>query len=700
VTADQPAPRNRLASETSPYLLQHAANPVDWYPWGEEAFARARTEDRPILLSVGYSSCHWCHVMAHESFEDEETAALMNGAFINIKVDREERPDVDSVYMTAVQALTGQGGWPMTVFMTPDGRPFYAGTYFPPDDAHGRPGFRRVLVSLEHAWQQDRENLLESAEKITEHLRLTATRDLGGELTLTPDLPVQAAAAFREAFDPGFGGFGGAPKFPAPSNLEFLLAHSARVLGDDQEDIEALGMVVHTLHAMATGGMYDQLGAGFARYSVDEAWVVPHFEKMLYDNAQLARVYLHAFQLTGNEFFERIAAETLDYLHAEMMSPEGGFYSATDADSEGIEGKFFVWSLGEVQRLLGKDAAIAAACFGVTGEGNFRDPHHPEFANRNVLTRRYNPAETAGRLGMSEDELEAKLDELRGRMFQERETRVRPGLDDKVLASWNGLALAAFAEAARVTGDEVYRRVAEENASFLRERMWRDGRLLHSYKGGEARIDGMLEDYAFVGLGLVEMYKLNGDLAHIEWARELMDILLARFRDPDRGGFFETASDAEQLLVRQKPTFDSATPSGNSAAAMLAVWLARYYGNRELEEIARETVAQVSDVLLQAPSGFGCAWQVVEFLLSPPRELVIVGEPAAREPLEAVAGVRYLPWVAIAPTSDAKGLPMFEGRTAGAAATAYYCQDMVCRLPVTSPEELAAQLEGAYKDGQ
>jgi uncharacterized protein YyaL (SSP411 family) len=684
---------NRLARETSPYLLQHAANPVDWYPWGEEAFARARAEDKPILLSVGYSSCHWCHVMAHESFEDEATARLMNDWFVNIKVDREERPDIDGVYMAALQAMTGQGGWPMTVFMTPDGRPFYTGTYFPPSDGHGRPGFPRVLEALHDAWVDEHDRVLQQAEGITDHLRAAALRTEAASADVDNDLARTAVGLFREAFDATWGGFGGAPKFPSPGNLEFLLAHAAREQDAEKDEPASVDMALLTLQRMAQGGMYDHLGGGFSRYSVDQHWLVPHFEKMLYDNAQLARVYLHAFQLTGEPFYERVVRETLDYLSREMRDPEGGFYSAQDADSERIEGKYFVWTVDEVERVLGPDAPLFCASYGVTLEGNFRDPHHPELTGRNVLTDWTAPEDIARQFDLPPEALAARLSDLRLRLFAERETRVKPGLDDKVLTSWNGLPLAAFAEAARVLDNRTYRELAEQNAAFFREQLWRDGTLLHTYKAGVAKVDGLLEDYACYALGLIELFKLTGDLRHLEWARELFESILERFHDDERGGFFETAANAEPLLIRQKSLFDSATPSGNGAVALLALWLSRYYNRKEWEQVALEVVGLVQGYLRSAPTGFGSVWQAVELLLAPHQELAIVGAAAARAPLEREAAGYFLPWLVIAPSWSGEGLPLFEGRapTAGAAA-AYLCQDMVCQLPAATPEELARQL--------
>ncbi len=684
--------RNRLADETSPYLLPHAENPVDWYPWGDEAFAKARAENKPVLLSIGYSSCHWCHVMAHESFEDEQIAALMNDGFVNIKVDREERPDIDGVYMAATQALTGQGGWPMTVFLTPDRKPFYAGTYFPPQDQHGRPGFPRLLRSIREAWEQDREGVVESADEIASKLRAATERANGESEQISEELPARAVERFHAAFDPVWGGFGGAPKFPSPSNLEFLLAHHARV-GDDDAEPNALEMALHTLRRMARGGIYDHLGGGFARYSVDQRWLVPHFEKMLYDNAQLVRAYVHAYQITGEPAFERVARETLAYLMREMLDNEGGFYSAQDADSEGIEGKYFLWTLDEVKEVLGEaGASVFNDYYGVTTSGNFQDPHHPELTGRNVLSVPRDIAAVAQERAVSAEQLEARLAPLRARMLEARERRVKPGLDDKVLSSWNGLALAAFAEAARVLGDGQYLAVAERNAAFVRDRLWRDGRLLHSYKDGASRIDGLLEDYAYYGLGLVELFRATGDLDHLRWSAELLEVAVSRFRDQERGGFFDVPDDGERLLLRQKTFLDAATPSGNGAAALLAIWLGRYFDRSDWEDLGRETVAQVAGQLPAAPTGFGSIWQAIELLLSPRREVAIVGDAAGRAPLERELARHFLPSTVIAPSSSGGGLPVLEGREPGDGVAAYVCENMACQLPAGTPGELAQQL--------
>ncbi len=683
---------NRLAGETSPYLLQHAENPVDWYPWGEEAFEKARAEDKPVLLSVGYSTCHWCHVMAHESFESHEIADLMNERFVNIKVDREERPDIDGVYMAAVQALTGQGGWPMTVFLTPDRQPFFAGTYFPPADAHGRPGFPRLLQTIGETWDERREDIVNSAASISEQLAEAAAR-AAPEEAFNPAIAGDAVGAMLRSADDVWGGFGTAPKFPAPANLEFLLGRAARADEPQRDRIRA--MLERTLWGMASGGVYDQIGGGFARYSVDVQWLVPHFEKMLYDNAALARVYLHAFQLFGDSEHQRIVRETLAYLEREMLHEEGGFFSAQDADSEGIEGKFFLWSVEQIAGVLGDDAEAFNQLFGVTREGNFYDPHNPELMGRNVLSRRTDPLPAAA--GLEPGAAAERIDGWRRTLFEARSQRVPPGTDDKALTSWNGLALAAFAEAARVFDDARLRQVAERNARFVRERMWSEGVLLHTWKDGVARIEGMLEDYAYYGLGLVELYRLTGDRERLDWANDLLDVIVARFHDAEGGGFFETSDGSEELLFRQKPRFDQATPSAGAATAQLALMLQRYGLRDDGEAIAREVVAGAQALILDAATGFGATLQVIDLLAAPSRELAIVGSPQARAPFERVVADRFLPGLALAPAAAPNGLPLFEGREAPAdGAAAWLCEDMACQLPAGSPVELAAQLDESF----
>jgi len=685
---------NRLAGESSPYLRQHAENPVDWYPWGEEAFARARAEQKPVILSVGYSSCHWCHVMAHESFEDPATAALMNGWFVNVKVDREERPDVDAVYMTVTQALTGQGGWPMTVFLTPDLKPFYAGTYFPAVDGHGRPAFTRLLRSIHEAWEAQREQVVNSAEQITARLREATQRvNAGSGAAVDAALPARVVEALRNEFDEEWGGFGRAPKFPSPSNLEFLLAYHASH-PDDPLTPSALDMVTFTLRRMMDGGIYDHLGGGFHRYAVDTQWLIPHFEKMLYDNAQLARLYLHAFQVTGDRAFERVVRETLAYLEREMLDPAGGFYAAQDADTEGIEGKPFVWTPAEVDAVLGpEDGRTARAVYGVTEAGNFEDPHHPEFGRRTVLHRPRPLDESARDLGIDAATLGPRLPALRQRLLHARDQRPRPGLDDKVLASWNGLALGAFAECGRVLGDSHYVEVAGRTAAFLRAEMW-DGGLLHTWKDGQATVDGLLEDYAYVGLGLLELFKATGEVEHLRWAQRLFEETLDRFHDEGTGGFFEAPLDGEELLLRQKPFFDAATPSGNGAMALLATWLARYTGREEWEAIGGEVLALVAGQLQRAVTGFGSTLLALDLLAAPPREIAIVGAAALRAPFEREVARCFLPTTVVVPSPVGDLLPVLEGRgTSTGEAVAYVCEAMACQIPARTPDMLREQLD-------
>ncbi|WP_019585784.1 thioredoxin domain-containing protein [Deinococcus apachensis] len=672
---------NRLAQETSPYLLQHADNPVDWWPWGEEAFAEARHRDVPVLLSVGYSTCHWCHVMAHESFEDEATAEFMNAHFVNIKVDREERPDVDGIYMTATQLMTGQGGWPMTVFLTPNGEPFYAGTYFPPEDRYGMPGFRRLLASVAHAWREDRDKLAGNAQALSEHVR-EASRPRAAVGDLPPDFLNRGVENLRRVYDADLGGFGRAPKFPAPTTLDFLLTRP-----------EGRDMALHTLRRMGRGGIYDQLGGGFHRYSVDERWLVPHFEKMLYDNAQLTRTLLRAYQYTGDEAFARLARETLTYLEREMLSQTGGFYSAQDADTQGVEGLTFTWTPGEIREVLGEgpDSDLVLRIYGVTEEGNFLDPHRPEYGRRNVLHVPTPVADLARDLGESVEALTARLDAARARLLAVREQRPQPGTDDKVLTSWNGLALEAFADAGRVLGETHFLEIARRNADFVRNHLrLPDGTLRHTFKNGEARVEGLLEDHALYGLGLVALYQAGGDLAHLEWARELWGVVHRDFWDEEAGLFRSTGGRAETLLTRQAQGFDSAILSDNAAAALLGLWVGRYFGDEEAERLARATVRTYQSDMLAAAGGFGGLWQAAAFLESPHVEVALIGMPEERAPLERVLARFPLPFAALAPAERGEGLPVLEGRPGGG--TAYVCVGHACDLPTRDPEVLAGQL--------
>jgi uncharacterized protein YyaL (SSP411 family) len=686
---------NRLINATSPYLLQHAYNPVDWYPWGEEALARAKAEDKPILLSVGYAACHWCHVMEHESFEDEETAALMNQHFINVKVDREERPDIDAIYMTAVQAMTGSGGWPMTVFLTPDGVPFFAGTYFPPEDRWQMPSFRRVLRSVAEAYASRRNELLARGRELVERMREAISMHMPGG-TLTPAVLDAAFIGLQQAFDPAFGGFGRAPKFPQPMTLEFLLRYAVRT-GRGMEMLEM------TLRRMAEGGMYDQLGGGFHRYSVDAQWLVPHFEKMLYDNALLARVYLETFQATGNAFYRRIAGETLDYMLREMHHPEGGFFSTQDADSlptpdatHKHEGAFFVWTPAEIREALGTDAIVFSALYGVTDQGNFE--------GKNILHVRRSPAEVARVMGMPVEQVETIASRGRRILFEVRQRRPMPELDDKVLTAWNGMAIRAFALGAVALDREDYRIAAVRCARFVLTNLRRaDGELLRSWRRGVANpTPAFLEDYALLADGLLALYEATFDPHWLLEARVLADSLLERFWDEGIGGFYDTGKNHEQLVIRPRDTGDNATPSGSSAAVDVLLRLALIFDEARYRERALRVLESMVPVMQRYPTGFGRYLAAAEFALGQPHEIALIGNPedADTQALAAVVLKPFLPnrvIVLARPGEDPPRIPspLLSGRgQIDGKATAYVCQNYACQLPVTEPSALEAQVRG------
>ena len=659
---------NHLENETSPYLLQHVDNPVDWYPWGEEAMRLAKEQDKPILLSIGYAACHWCHVMAHESFEDQVTAEQMNADFINVKVDREERPDVDSIYMQAVNAMTGHGGWPMTVFLTPDGKPFYAGTYFPNEPRHGMASFQQILTGVIQAWRNDRENVVGSASEVAQQLQ--ALSGVGfEEQPLDEEIFRSALRGLGQRFDASWGGFGDAPKFPQPMTIEFLLRESIRGENDN-----ALEMAEGTLRKMAEGGMYDQIGGGFARYSVDHRWLVPHFEKMLYDNAQLARVYLHAWQVTGNDFYRRITEETLDYVLREMRHEDGGFYSSQDADSEGVEGKFYVWSADEIREALGEEADTFMRVYGVSNEGNWE--------GHNILNLRLAEA------------LDGRIAAARATLYELRSKRIWPGLDDKVLTSWNGLMLAAFAEAGQALSRADYIEAAESNADFLHRTMRRDsGRLFRTWKAGsDAKYNGYLEDYAYLADGLLALYEATFERRWVDWARELAELMLGHFRDTKNGGFFDTSDDHEQLIHRPKDLQDNAVPSGNAMAASVLVRLSLLTGNGDYWQVAEQSTSTMNKFMAQYPSGFGQWLNVAKFMLSAPREIALMGSGDAIAPLLKVIRGGYRPFQVVA-AGEEGSLPLLENRPQiDGKGTAYVCRRFVCQAPVTGPEELALQL--------
>ncbi|MDQ1637946.1 MAG: uncharacterized protein QOF62_1285 [Pyrinomonadaceae bacterium] len=679
---------NRLIKETSPYLLQHAHNPVEWFPWGEEAFAIARREQKPLLLSIGYSACHWCHVMEHESFENEAIAKLMNDNFVNIKVDREERPDLDQIYMNAVQMMTQHGGWPMTVFLTPDAVPFYAGTYFPPADRYNMPGFPRVLISVADAFRERPEDVSQTAQSVLSELK-RATALVESNEVLTVDLLDAAYRGIIKNYDATNGGFGGAPKFPPAMTLEFLL-HTFYRTGNPQ----ALEIVQHSVRKLADGGIYDQLGGGFHRYSTDARWLVPHFEKMLYDNALLSRLYLHYYQLSGEERARKIAEGILDYVVREMTDELGGFYSTQDADSEGVEGKFFVWSLAEVVSLLGKeDAVLFAEYYNVTAEGNFE--------GENILNITEDAAEVAARKKLTVDDLEAAL--LKGRkiLFAAREKRIKPARDEKVLTAWNGLMLASFAEAGAILDRLDYTEVAKRNARFVLDNLRRDGLLLRSYKDGEAKLNAYLEDYSFYTEGLLTLFETTGELEWFTEARSLCDVMIREFRDEEEGGFFFTGDSHEQLIVRAKDFFDNATPSGNSIAAEVLLRLGALTTNQDYQRRAATILRLTANGMLRYPSGFGRVLCALDFYLDTPKEIALIGPSDSPQTISLAREVwsRYLPNKVVAkaaPQDDAaaNAISLLQGRIQlNGQPTAYVCEHFTCKKPVITPAELAAQLD-------
>jgi uncharacterized protein YyaL (SSP411 family) len=677
---------NNLINETSPYLLQHAHNPVDWYPWGEPALNRAREENKPILLSIGYSACHWCHVMEHESFEDEEIAKLMNENFVNIKVDREERPDLDQIYMSAVQMMTGHGGWPMTMFLTPDGVPFYGGTYFPPEDRYNMPGLPRILLSVAEAYRSQRDQVASTATAMLGELRRVGLAEASREI-LTSEILDGAFRRISSNYDRTNGGFGGAPKFPPAMNLEFFLNTWHRT-----GSTEALDMVEHTARKMAEGGMYDQLGGGFHRYSVDAKWLVPHFEKMLYDNALLSRLYLHLYQVTRDPQSRRVAEETLDYVVHEMTDAHGGFYSSQDADSDGEEGKFFVWSRADILKVLGEsDGKLFCDFFNVTEGGNF--------AGANILHITSSLADVATRHNVSIEQLQAVIASGRQKLFDLREQRIKPGRDEKILTAWNGLMLASFAEASATLDRSDYLTVAEANARFLLDHLQKDGLLLRTYKDGAAKLNAYLEDHACLIHGLISLYEATGTLMWIEAAVSLADKMIEQFWDENDGAFFFTGKSHEQLIVRSKEFMDNATPSGNSIATLSLLRLGLLTGNEDYRRRATAVLRLMADQIRRYPSAFGFALGALDFYLDSPLEVVIVGsaEPLLDDLLRTLRQT-YLPNRVIALCSRdheqaAAVVPLFVGRnTLATQPTAFVCQANTCQTPVHTPDELVKQL--------
>jgi uncharacterized protein len=719
---------NRLAHERSPYLLQHAGNPVDWYPWGDEAFEKARREDKPIFLSIGYSTCHWCHVMEHESFENREVADALNAGFVSIKVDREERPDIDRVYMSFVQSTTGSGGWPMTVMLTPDLKPFFGGTYFPPQSKYGRPGFMDLLSEITRVWREDRSRVDFAAAELFDRLKqVTGTdgRARPEAVVAGPDSLAEAVEQYQQTFDRRNGGFGGAPKFPRPSELLFLLREHARTAAEPP-----LLMVVDTLRAMTTGGMRDHVGGGFHRYSVDAEWRVPHFEKMLYDQAQLVLAYLEAAQALrphsghagSDELFAAVAEDTLAYVMRELRDPAGGFYSAEDADSEPFdaatgkptgepkkEGAFYVWSDAEIGALLGPDADVVRRRLGIRPDGNAPSDPQGEFAGQNILYTAAALGEVALVTDRTEAQVEAVLARARVTLFEARAKRPRPHLDDKVLTSWNGLTIAALARAARVLPERPHARTwlegAREAARFIKDRLWRpaDRTLLRRYRDGDASIDGYAEDYAFLIWGLLELFQADGDAAWLAWARELQAEQDARFWDDEEAGWFSTTGRDPYILLRLKEDYDGAEPSASSVSVLNLVALAHLVDDDDARRKAERTLARFGALA-------GRAARVIPMMLAGlsawhagGSQIVIVGDDESARPLLAEAARHYRPFTVQVPVQPgpaqaalAAALPFVAAMTPhDAGATAFVCRDFACQEPVTTPAALAAQLQSA-----
>ena len=712
-TAERPgsAPHtNRLIREKSPYLLMHAHNPVDWYAWGEEAFEKARREQKPIFLSVGYSTCHWCHVMEHESFSDPAVAETMNRYFVNIKVDREERPDVDRVYMTFVQATTGSGGWPMSVFLTPDLKPFFGGTYFPPDDRYGHPGFRTVMLRIEEAWEKDRAKVVQSADQITEYLRQRINADLGQAGDLEESVLHKTYEQIRASYDSAYGGFGAAPKFPRPVVFNFLLRYYARA---GQKD--ALEMTLNTLRFMARGGIHDHIGGGFHRYSTDAAWHVPHFEKMLYDQAQLAISCLEAYQVTHDQFFAGIARDILEYVLRDMRGGEGGFYSAEDADSliepgrpEHGEGAFYVWEAKQTEQVLGRDAAaVFDSYYGVEPSGNVppgRDPQG-EFTGKNILIVRHSLADTAKRFSKSETEIAAILAEARKKMLEARSRRPRPSLDDKILTAWNGMMISAFARASQALDEPQYLSAAETAAEFIKSKLYdpRAGELKRRYRAGEAAIPGFLDDYVDLIEGLLDLYEASFDVRWLSWAIQLQEKQDRLFWDSEHGGYFSTTGGDSSVLLQMREDYDGAEPSPNSIAAMNLLRLAQMTDQQGSREKAGKIFAVFARRLQANPEAMPQLAAALDFRLSKTKQIIIAGEPQGadtRALLRLVHG-RFIPNKILLVADGADGqkqlahwLPFIQGMTRKEGrATAYICQNYACQLPTADPLEVARLLD-------
>ncbi len=711
--------KNLLSKEKSPYLLQHANNPVWWYPWGEEAFAKAKAEDKPVFLSIGYSTCHWCHVMEHESFENPEIAGVMNKYFVSIKVDREERPDVDNIYMKAVMSLTGSGGWPLSVFVTADRKPFYGGTYFPPDSQWGRPGFKELLLSINDAWQNKREELVKSSHSITQNIQSKSFwGQIGGNPMPDEGTLRSAYGQFAQRFDSRYGGFGGAPKFPSSHNLSYLLRYWKRA-----NELKALEMVEKTLTEMAKGGMYDHIGGGFHRYSTDQRWHIPHFEKMMYDQAILTKTYLEAYQGTKDEKYAQTTREIFEYVLRDMTDPKGGFYSAEDADSlppekftnmtpaedlssEKTEGAFYLWRYQEVVEHLGKESAeIFNYYYGVESRGNALSDPHGDFKGKNILYVAHSLDETAQKFGKTPEEINQILYQSKGKLFDIRKFRPRPHLDDKVLVDWNGLMISSLALGSRVLDEPRYGQAAEKSAQFILSTLVRkDGRLLHRYRDGEAGILGTLEDYAFFIHGLIDLYEATFKEEYLKEAKHLTEDMIKLFWDQKEGGFFFTATDAEKLLIREKEIYDGAIPSGNSIAALDLLRMGRLTLNREWEKKVQEYFRAFGQELSSGPSAYAQSLMALDFAIGPSREIVLAGQkddPQTQEILKSLYS-RFIPnkVVIFRPASDETAkeiislVPFVENQKAlGGQTTAYVCENYNCKFPTNDLDKFEELLK-------
>ncbi len=676
---------NRLINEKSPYLKQHAYNPVDWYPWGEEAFEKAKEEDKPIFLSIGYSTCHWCHVMEKESFEDEEIAEILNKHFVSIKVDREERPDVDSIYMNVCMMMTGRGGWPLTIFMTPDKKPFYAGTYFPKEGSYTRIGLKELLLNIAKLWKEDRAKLLERADKVLNHLKEyseTTSKD-----TVPPNITENLYETLKDMFDPYYGGFGRRPKFPVPHNLMFLMRYYYKTKRQN-----AIDMVKHTLTQMRLGGIYDHIGYGFHRYSTDERWFLPHFEKMLYDQAMLMMAYTEAFQITGENLYKETVQQIAEYLQRDMLSPEGGFYSAEDADSEGEEGKFYVWSYEEIEKIIGKEnIKLFEKVFSITAEGNYREEHTGRLTGKNILYLKKTVLELSEELGISENQLKEKINIWREKLFTERENRVHPLKDTKILTDWNGLVIAALSKASVI--DLEYAQLAKNAADFVLKTMKKsDGTLLHRYKDGEAKIDGFLSDYAFLVWGLTELYQTTAEERYLIEAINLTETMIKHFWD-EKGGFFDTPDFGENLIVRPKESYDGAIPSGNSVAVYNLYRLFRMTGDFRYRDYADKTIKAFSSKIKSIPAGYSMMILGYDFGNNKGKDIVIAGKDY-KKALNKI-NQRFMPYSTILVKKEDildEKIPFLKQLPVKENPVVYICEDFTCGLPITEISQLDEKL--------